>query len=200
MKVFNFEQRSEEWFEARLGKVTGSKASKMYAKNNLPLIDTILAELLTGKEESIFTTDAMQRGIDLEPSACYTYEKTTGLTVEHVGICVHDSIDMLALSPDGWVDNRKGGVEFKCPSSKKHIQYIRQGGIPSEYAPQILHYFLVNEKCQFVDFASYDPRVKSYPFYLERVYRKDWQMNIDQGMEEVKKFEKKLNKYLTKFQ
>ena len=101
MKIYNEEQRSKEWHLRRLGKVTGSRAKKVFATNNLPLIDTMIAEVMTGEEEEIFTTAAMQRGIDEEPKACKDYEKATGYTVTHAGLCVHDTMDFLAVSPDG---------------------------------------------------------------------------------------------------
>ena len=48
MKILDLPQRSQEWFEARLGVITGSRAKQVFAKNNLPFIDELIAERLTG--------------------------------------------------------------------------------------------------------------------------------------------------------
>ena len=200
MIIYNEEQRSKEWHIRRLGKVTGSRAKKVFATNNLPLIDTLIAEVMTGEEEEIFTNAAMQRGIDEEPHACSDYEKKMGYTVDHVGICIHDTYDFLAVSPDGWVDNYKGAVEIKCPKSSTHIRYIRQGSVPSEYKYQVMQYFLVNEDLQWLDFVSYDPRVVAYPLFTDRVWRKDIEDDLDFAMSEMIKFNKKYQKYLQKFE
>ena len=54
--------------------------------------------------------------------------------VDEIGFCVHDSHPFIAVSPDGLikVDGKyKGAVEVKCPSSKKHIEYMRIGRVPN---------------------------------------------------------------------
>ena len=198
MIVLNHEQRSPEWFEDRLGKLTGSRAKRVFATNNLPLVDELIAELLTGVQEETYTTAEMQRGIDLEPEACDRYEEHTGYPVEHTGLCVHPTFDFLAISPDGWTNDRTGAVEIKCPSSKVHIRYLRQAGIPAEYRYQVLHYFLVNEQLEWLDFVSYDPRVKGYSFFLERVTREELTSDIEEARVAIFKFYDKFQKYYNK--
>ena len=198
MIVLTHEQRSPEWFEARLGKLTGSRAKRISTTNNLPLVDELIAELLTGVQEETYTTAEMQRGTDLEPIACAEYEKVTGYTVEHTGLCVHPHFDFIAVSPDGWTNDRRGAVEIKSPKSSTHIRYIRQAQIPAEYRYQVLHYFLVNEALEWLDFVSYDPRVKGYSLFLERVTREELTSEIDDYRVEVYKFYDKFQKYYNK--
>ena len=49
-------------------------------------------------------------------------------------------------------------VEFKCPESTTHIDYILSGIVPDEYIPQMLDQLLVTER-DWCDFVSYDPRL-----------------------------------------
>jgi predicted phage-related endonuclease len=63
MTILDLPQRSQEWFEARLGVITGSRAKQVFAKNNLPFIDELIAERLTGVIPQSFTSEAMKHGI-----------------------------------------------------------------------------------------------------------------------------------------
>ena len=51
MKILNLQQRSEEWFKARLGVITGSRASNVFKSNNLTLVDEMIAERMTQSVE-----------------------------------------------------------------------------------------------------------------------------------------------------
>lgn len=178
MIIKNLKQGSPEWFDARNGIITGSRAKEAYKKDTSVLLDLLISEKLTGEMEQIYTTADMQRGIDLEPLARNDYKDFTGFDVREVGICLSDTKDYLAVSPDGLIygddqDELKpiGGLEIKCPKSKTHIKYIRTGIIPKEYKAQILHYFIVCESIEWLDFVSYDPRVTIRPLNIVRVTR-----------------------------
>jgi hypothetical protein len=89
-----------------------------------------------------------------------------------------------------------GGVEIKCPSTKKHIEYIRQGKVPAQYKSQVMHYFIVIDSLQWVDFVSYDPRIQKNMFIF-RVNRndRDVEMDIEQRKMQYIEFWNKLQKY-----
>ena len=198
MKILDLPQRSQQWFEARLGVITGSRAKQVFAKNNLPFIDELIAERMTGTIPESFTSDAMKHGILFEPEAIRVYEETTKNKVEEIGFCVHDKYPFIAVSPDGLVkvDGKyQGAVEVKCPSSKKHIEYIRIGRVPAEYKAQVLHYFVVVDDLQWLDFVTYDPRMKSHKINVHRVYRNEIQEEVDAALAAYLKFYDKLLKY-----
>ena len=69
MKIKNVEQRSREWFEMRLGVITGSRCANIFKSNNLTFIDELIAERLSGEIIESPTTQAMQHGIMMEPVA-----------------------------------------------------------------------------------------------------------------------------------
>ena len=100
MKIINVDQGSHKWLQIRLGKITGTRLKDVFATNNLPLVDKLIAEELTGQAPEDRVTEAMQRGIEEEPMARKAYEELTEEEVEEVGLCVHDKYEWLALSPD----------------------------------------------------------------------------------------------------
>jgi hypothetical protein len=105
----------------------------------------------------------------------------------------------LAISPDALVYENGvpiGGVEIKCPSTKKHLEYISQGKVPAQYKHQVMHYFLIVDSIQWVDFVSFDPRI-SKNLFIFRVHRDDPDVALDLEMRKMEylKFWDKLNKY-----
>lgn len=103
------EQRSDEWFAQRLGRVTASKVKDVMAKGRSGAPSAtrqnymmqLLCERLTGKREEGFTSAAMQRGTDLEPIARSAYEFNAGVMTIETGLIIHPRIDGFAASPDG---------------------------------------------------------------------------------------------------
>lgn len=198
MKELQLQQRTQEWFEARLGVITGSRAKQVFAKNNLPFIDELIAERLSGIIPDGFTSEAMKHGILFEPEAIRVYEETTGQKVQEVGFCVHDKHPFIAVSPDGLIkenDTYIGAVEVKCPSTRKHIEYIRINRVPAEYKAQVIHYFVVIDTLEWLDFVSYDPRMSAKKMNTHRVWRHEIQEEVDAALNAYIAFYNKLKKY-----
>jgi len=178
--VVNAPQRSPEWFAARLGQLTGSRAADMLAtiKNGEAAarrdlrLQLVIERLTQTVQEDAFVSADMQRGVALEPAAFSAYEALTGNVAERTGFL---SMDALAAgcSLDGHVGDFDGIVEFKCPKSATHLRYLRGGVVPSDYLPQITHNMWVSG-ATWCDFMSYDPR---FPVHLQtflvRVLRDD---------------------------
>lgn len=199
MKIKNVEQRSKEWFEMRLGVITGSRCANVFKSNNLPFIDELIAERLSGEIVESPTSKAMMHGIMMEPLALDAYRMATGNDAREIGFCIHDTLPYLAISPDSLVyedDVPVGGVEIKCPSTKNHIAYMRGGKVPALYKSQVMHYFIVIESLQWMDFVSYDPRISSKLFKF-RIHRNDPDVEVDLEMRKMEyiKFWNKLTKY-----
>jgi putative phage-type endonuclease len=198
MKIHNVEQRSTEWLQLKAGKISGSIVKGIFAKNNLPLIDQLIAEQFTGEITDVPVNYAMQRGIDREHEALAAIEKELDIKFKSFGLCEHENLSLVVLSPDGFTDDLRVGVEIKCPSAKKHIEYIRMDKIPSDYIYQIYMYFFVNEKCESVIFASYCPEIEVYPLFHYAVHRKDVELQLAEFELEILDFIEKLNKYKNK--
>ena len=168
------EQRTEEWFAARLGKVTASKVSAVLAKKDSAtrsdyLTDLVL-ERLTNKQQEFYQNDAMQWGTDTEPQARMAYEAFKGVLVDEMGFIDHHSIQYFGCSPDGVVD-KDGLVEIKCPNSKTHLSTLLNGKIPTKYIPQVQTQMAVMNR-QWCDFVSFDPRLpEDLQLFVVRVNR-----------------------------
>src|SRR5678810_58748 len=132
--VIDADQRSPEWFAARLGRLTGSRAVDMLAtiksgeaaaRRDLRM--QLVCERLTSVlQEEAFVNAAMQRGIDCEPLARDLYERQTGCFMQATGFLAHTEY-MAGCSLDGHVGEFEGIVELKCPKSATHLKYLRAG-------------------------------------------------------------------------
>ena len=193
--IKDLEQRTEEWKQIRKGSIGGTRVKMVMAKNNLPLIDELIAEKHTELIQENYVNDAMQRGIDLEPFAISEFEDRTDFKVETFGLVTNENYPGCHLSPDGLILDGSGvplsGVEVKCPSTKKHVEYIRTNRIPNEYKYQVYHYFTICDTIDTVYFVSYDPRFEVRPFHLIKITR-------EEHADQLEDFEIKLLKFIDK--
>ncbi len=179
--IINADQRSQEWFQARAGKLTGSRAADMLATiksgeaaARRDYRTQLVCERLTGQpQEDGFVNAAMQRGIDMEPLAFAAYEALTGSVAVRTGFLCHVT-HPAGCSLDGHVDNFQGIVEIKCPKSATHLKYWRgPGEVPSDYLPQITHNLWITGAA-WCDFLSFDNRFpEDLQTFLVRVKRED---------------------------
>lgn len=169
MIISTHAQRTPEWFQDRLGKITGSRAKDVIAtiKNGEAASRRdyrvqLVLERLTGKpKEAGFLNEAMQRGIDKEPEARLAYQAITGDMVDEVGFITHASL-MIGCSVDGLIEDPVAGLgflEIKCPTSATQLGYkLGPEVVPAEHMPQLLHNFLVIPEAQWCAFFSWDDR------------------------------------------
>ena len=195
------EQRSKEWKQIRKGSIGGTRVKMVMAKNDLPLIDELIAEKHSDLIEETFVNDAMQRGIDLEPFAIAEFEDRTDYQTESFGLVTNDLFPGCHLSPDGLVMDGAGvpmaGVEVKCPSTKKHVEYIRTDRVPAEYKFQVYHYFTICDTIETMYFVSYDPRFEVRPIHIVTVHREEIAEDLYNYKTALLKFIDKLNEYET---
>lgn len=197
--VKELQQRSPEWHKIRKGSIGGTRVKSAFAKNNLPLVDELIAERHSDTIEENFVNDAMQRGIDLEPVAIAEFEEFAELKVDTFGLATNDKFPGCHLSPDGLVLDVNGypmfGVEVKCPSTKKHVEYIRTNKVPAEYKYQVYHYFAICDTITSMFFVSFDPRFEVKPLHVVQLNREDIQKELEEYESGLLKFIDKLNKY-----
>lgn len=157
------EQRSEEWFAARLGKATGSRFADIiartrsgYAASRKNYRAELVSEILTGRPVETFTSAAMQWGTDNEPVARLQYELATGNEVKETGFWLHETLSAGA-SPDGFVGS-DGLIEIKCPNTATHLETLIKKQVPKQYVAQIQGQMWITDR-KWCDFVSYDPRL-----------------------------------------
>lgn len=158
------EQRTDEWFNARLGKVTASRIADLMARTKTGWGASrdnyraqLVTERLTGVPADSFTSAAMQWGTDQEPAARECYEFMTGATVVETGFVPHPAIAMAGASPDGLVEH-DGLVEIKCPNTATHIDTLLGKPIADKYLKQMQWQMACTGR-DWCDFASFDPRM-----------------------------------------
>jgi putative phage-type endonuclease len=199
------EQKSEAWFTARLGRVTGTGCKDMMATKTTAsyrnLIADIASEIITnsGEDEESYVNEWMQRGIDLEPEARSKYESLFETTIEQVGFITtdedHKYSEWVGVSPDGLTKDN-GMIEIKCPKKSTHMYYISNGKLPSEYKWQVMFQLYVTG-FEYCDFMSYYPNLK--PFIIrvfpDKQIFDEIEKELDLLIIEVKKLIESYNKY-----
>jgi len=161
------EQQTNEWFTARLGKVTASRVSDVIAKTKTGYsasrdnyMAQLICERLTGQKGESFTNAAMEHGTQTEPLARSAYENARSLLVKEVGFINHPRIEMSGASPDGLVAD-DGLVEIKCPNTATHIDTLLSGKVPTKYITQMQWQMLCCER-KWCDFVSFDNRLPEH--------------------------------------
>jgi putative phage-type endonuclease len=188
------DQRTEEWFQARLGLVTASRVADVLAKiksgesasrRNYKI--QLVSERLTGERQETYINQAMQDGIDREAFARDRYIQQFG-EVEEVGFIKHPTLEAGA-SPDGMV-GEDGILEIKCPMGSTHTETLMTQDIPSKYVPQVQFQLLVSGR-KWCDFVSYNPMFpKHLQIFVKRieadpVYQKELESEVKQFLGEV---------------
>jgi putative phage-type endonuclease len=173
------EQRTDEWFAQRCGKVTASRIADVMAKtktgygaSRANYMAQLVAERMTGNVEQSYTNAAMQWGIDTEPQAVEAYEALKLCQVDPAPFVVHPNIPDAGASPDGLV-GEWGLIECKCPNTATHIDTLLKGKISDKYIKQMQWQMACTGR-QWCDFVSYDPRLGSdLALFVQRVDRDD---------------------------
>jgi putative phage-type endonuclease len=173
------EQGTDEWFTARIGKVTASRVADLMAKTKTGYSasrDNYMAQLvcenLTKTKAEGFTNAAMEWGTEQEPFARAAYEAKTGVMVEEVGFVPHPLIEWAGASPDGLV-GADGLVEIKCPNTATMIDTLLTGKVPGKYNIQMQFQMACTGR-HWCDYVVFDPRMPAKAqLFVKRVFRDD---------------------------
>ena len=172
------DQRTTEWFAARLGKVTASKIADVMASGRAGApsvtranyLAQLLCERLTGRPTEGYTSHEMQHGTDNEPIAINAYEMAQDVIVSPIGFVDHPSIAMCGASPDGLVGD-EGLIEVKCPNSATHLATLKGAEIDGRYMKQMQWQMACTGRA-WCDFVSFDPRMPDHmQLHVQRVPR-----------------------------
>ena len=157
-------QRTSEWFQARLGKVTAShiadvmrKTKSGYSATRENYLVDLVCERLTGEVAEHYVSKEMEWGIMQEENAITEYELATGNVVSFVGFVEHLALEQTGASPDGLV-GEDGLVEVKCPTTKTHLKTLMGSPIDNDYMLQMQWQMACTGRA-WCDFVSYDPRL-----------------------------------------
>lgn len=158
-------QRSDAWRALRLGKLTSTGADAMLATRRdgkeaagrRNLLVRLALERVTGRScEREYQSDHMRYGSEQESAARDAYEALTGRLLQTSGFLAHPEL-AAGTSLDGLVgemDALDGIVELKCPLPATHLEYLKTGKVPVDYARQVLHALWISG-APWCDWMSY---------------------------------------------
>jgi putative phage-type endonuclease len=160
------EQRTPEWFQKRLGKVTASRIADLMAKtktgpgaSRANYLAQLVTERLTGTPTEGFQSTAMTWGIEQEAAARAAYSARMGVLVDEVDFVDHPTMQAGA-SPDGLV-GEDGLIEIKCPNTSTMLEYLEDRTIPQKYRLQMQWQLAVTGR-DWCDFVAFDPRLPEH--------------------------------------
>jgi len=212
MIELEIEQGSLEWHHERAGRVTGtslqsaigakySKAKKVWTIGDKKVQETLSYSLISERMTEVqiveLNTPAVERGRELEPFAIKAVSKLKNIDYQECGMLISEDNQEFGFSPDAVFKDSKGvivgGLETKCPASKKHIEYLIKNEIPPEYYWQVLSPFICSEEVLWWDFASYDDRNYECPLFCIRVSRSDVEEHIEKATQALNEYLKQVN-------
>lgn len=186
------DQRSDEWFAARAGRITASRMNdvmverergefksgprkgqqKPQPKALTDYAHQLAAERLTLRPRKQVKAAALAWGQTVEPAAVAAYQAETGVIVTPAEFIRHPKYDFIGASPDFLVGD-DGGGEIKSPeSSEVHLETLLTG-LPPEHIEQIQGGLWVTGR-KWWDFVSFHPDFpESHRIYIQRVPRDD---------------------------
>lgn len=144
----NCEQNTPEWFGARAGKITASLFSRFLSgtgkvsKSAPKVVDNLIKEKAAGIRQPYFQSEAMTRGIEMEPEALQWINDNSIYNFEPVGF--FDSGKGYGCSPDAIDWDNKVGIEIKCPIITTHLKYLKDAKIPTKYYSQVQGQLMVS--------------------------------------------------------
>ncbi len=172
MIILDCKQLSDEWFKARTGIPTSSSFDKIVnmegvqSKQRKKYLYQLAGEKITGVKDKTYSSDATDRGIELEDEAVRLYEVVTNKKVQRVGFCYANKKKLYGCSPDGLIDSA-GGLEIKCPSQAVHVGYLIDKKLPADYFQQVQGCMFVTDR-NWWDFVSYCPGMKPFILRVKR--------------------------------
>ena len=159
------DQRTDEWHEARLGRITASRiydviartAKGGYTAKRDDYMYQLAAERMTGQATRIFTNDAMLWGIEQEINAKEYYAAFYDVKITEAPFIIHRQMAYSGASPDGIVDNSYL-IEVKCPQTNTFLK-IRESGVPPENYMAQCQWQMAVTQADRCDLVFYDPRI-----------------------------------------
>lgn len=183
------EQRSEAWFKARGGRITGSAVGAILGLSPFAKPYDVMRRMVRdyyGLPAEFTGNVATQWGTLHEAGAVAEYEMITARVVKPAYFVTYE--DWLGASPDGYV-SEKGLIEVKCPFGLRHefapVKFKMAKEQPHYYAQMQIQLFVTDR--EWCDFWQWVPSDNN----LERVHRD--QRYIDTMLKGLRAF---YNEYL----
>lgn len=175
MNILEMEQGSEEWREARKGRITASHAQAI--GSNGKGLETYIEKYAINTER--YTSEDMERGNELEDTARKLYELETGNEVKQVGFIERD--EYVGCSPDGLI-GENGGIEIKCLNDKNHFHLSITEKIEKKHLWQIQMNLLITGR-KWWDYVAFNPNLPKELVIIRIEPDKEMQEKLEEGIE-----------------
>jgi len=138
--LLDLQQGSQEWLEVRKDKIGASDAPVIMCVSPWKTPFQLWESKVKGGGQNV-TTQAMQRGISMEPEIRRAHESATGKRFLPV---VAQSIEYpwMIASLDGLSEDMTSAIEIKCAGKNDH-DHAKSGLVPDHYLPQLQHQMFV---------------------------------------------------------
>lgn len=200
MNIFEPLQLSPEWWDLKVGKISGTRFGQVVSSRKNRLVYEMMDEILTGQcDMSEFVTDDMQYGIDNEDLAIELYSNVTGYNVQRIGAILSDKNKIHIASADGICIDSGIVQEVKCTQhGYTHLERFFEG-VDTKYLPQCINYFAVSEEVKEVHFISYCGYRPEKPMFWHVLKRENYLKEIEIGLRKIPEIEKELNEKIEEF-
>lgn len=200
MKINMCKQLSDEWWDLKVGKISGSRFGQVISSRKNNLVYELMNETLNGYcEQDDYINDDIQYGIDNEPVALELYEKATGIKIKRVGAILSESHDIHMASPDGLSVCETIVQEVKCTQNGAiHIRRVFEG-VDSTYEAQCCNYFAVSPQIKEVHFISYCGFRPERPIHIIKLCRDGFETDIKKGLAGIERIKIELNEKLREY-
>jgi hypothetical protein len=164
---------SPDWLEARRCRPTASRFGEIIQPKKLQYSTSaakyraeLLAEWVSGYPIERPSSQAMERGTDMEAEAIRWYELQRDVDVEPGSFVLRDD-ERVGGTPDGFV-GEAGLLEIKCPLLQTHILYaLDPGALEDAYRAQVQGYLGLTGR-EWADLVSYSPTLPKVVRRIER--------------------------------
>lgn len=191
------DQRSQEWWDARCGKVTASRVGDIMAltQKGKPTaargnyLREKIAERITGKNRDRKKVASLDHRLELEPGARAAYEFYFEQKIELIGFVDHPRIPNAGASPDGLIST-DGGIEVKCCDAEGHLEIVTADVIDPDYFYQC-HFNIACTERDWWAFTGFNPDMPEELKLYRKILKRDDQLiarietNVIQFLEEV---------------
>ena len=192
MKIYEFEQGTDEWKDIRRLKLTASHATAI-GNNGKGLVTYVAKKILDAivEPDEIITRD-LERGNYLEPIARAAYEFEKGIFVREVGFIEYNEYS--GYSPDGlievdYLNEGKGLIEIKARNNAKHLALLL-GGLTDPGVRWQMQLGMLMTGRKWCDFVSYNPNFKKSlfvkRFYIDEKAQEKLRVGLDNGIKMLK--------------
>lgn len=164
------EQRSEAWFNARKGMVTGSSVGAILGLDPNRDRDTVMRDMVReyhGLPREFQGNIATQYGVIHENEAKDDFMWETGHEVIEASFCIHPGETWLGASPDGFVGD-DALLEVKCPfglRDKEVPEFKTAADQPHYYAQmQVQMYVTGRSLCYFWQWTPHGTKLETVEY------------------------------------